>query len=109
MILLFRPEKMAREKSHSTSPPERAAECSPGREPGVPVAKDHRSPGRGERDFDVASLTNGHSVALFEGSLIFYSDFTPGLRPGLHSAAIFDGSLSRSFQKLRFAKLPDRN
>jgi hypothetical protein len=82
MILVFRSEKMQVKKSHSTSPHQRAAECSPGREPGVPAPKDHRSPGRGERDFDVGSLTNGHCIALFEGLLIFCSDFTPGLRRG---------------------------
>ncbi len=37
------------------------------------------------------------SAALFEGSLKFCLTLTPGLRPGLHSAAIFDGSLSDFF------------
>jgi hypothetical protein len=37
-----------------------------------------------------------HSVALFEGSILFLSALTPGLRPGLYSAAIFDGSLGDS-------------
>jgi hypothetical protein len=109
MILVFRPEKMQREKSHSTSPRERVGECSPGRKPGVPVPKDYQSPGRGERDFDVAFLTTVHSVALFEGSLLALSVLTPASRPGLHSVAIFDGSLGRSIQKIRLSKLPDRN
>ncbi len=37
------------------------------------------------------------SVALFEGSIESLLTLTPGLRPGLHSTAIFDGSLSSFF------------
>ena len=36
-----------------------------------------------------------HSIARFAGSRINKFTLTPGLRPGLHSVAVFDGSLSK--------------
>ena len=45
MIFWFKPKKMQVEKSRSTSPLERAAEFSPGREPGVSVVETNGAPG----------------------------------------------------------------
>jgi len=70
------------------SPPRRAAECNPGRKPGVRVPKKDTSPG-GAKDHD--GLWSFLPPASRAGGPL--TPFTPGLRPGLHSAAIFDGSL----------------
>lgn len=69
-----------------------AADGSPGRKPeghaqenkGAPVGATENS--RCPRD--------PASVARFAGSIIFLGTITPGLRPGLLSAAVSDGLLS---------------
>jgi hypothetical protein len=85
---------MRLKEARSTSPRKRAAECSPERKPGVSASVDDSSPARGERGYQLFFQTRTFTVALFEGFGLLISAFTQGSRPGLHSAAICDGSLS---------------
>jgi hypothetical protein len=75
------------EEKARNEPSEMAAECSQGQ------ARKRATPWLAHQNgTSPAGAAEEKSVALFEG--LHPTSLTPGLRSGLHSAAIFDGSLS---------------
>jgi hypothetical protein len=68
-----------------------AAECSPGRKPGDQDGKRIASPLQ-----RAAEIVRREILSPLRGSMIYLVRQTPGLRPGLHSAARFADWLSHS-------------
>jgi hypothetical protein len=78
----------------------RAAECCPGRKSGVGRNKRATAP-LGAAQNEAILEARKESVTRFAGSMNILESVTPGLRPGLHAAAISDGSLSDHVNVMR--------